>query len=251
MDIDTDTDMDTGTNVDMNMSTDTDTDIDMDMDTDKDMDKDIDMDTDMDMDTDTDTDTDMDMDTDTDTDTDMDMDMDMDIDMVMDTDMDLDLDIKTSSSQNFSRVTYLCCKKTSFFQQVLYVFLLHEDREQGKAHATSVAHFILTQPLLSFVITEAKMFKASVRDSMEQNWQAEIEEKKDENHDKEEEEEEEKAEESQEDAKLLPTIKIKLHCINPRYLIYIYICTIYNMSGRVVSDIQARAQSERLNIRYN
>ena len=86
-----------------------------------------------------------------------------------------------------------------------------------------MAHFILTQPLLSFVITEAKMFKASVRDSMEQNWQAEIEEKKDENHDKEEEEEEEeKAEESQEDAKLLPTIKIKLHCINPRYLIYIY-----------------------------
>ena len=98
------------------------------------------------------------------------------------------------------------------------------------------------------------MFKASVRDSMEQNWQAEIEEKKDENHDKEEEEEEEeKAEESQEDAKLLPTIKIKLHCINPRYLIYIYIYiyTIYNMSGRVVSDIQARAQSERLYIRYN
>ena len=65
------------------------------------------------------------------------------------------------------------------------------------------------------------MFKASVTDSMEQNWQAEVEEKKDESHD-EEEEEEGKAEGSQEDAKLLPTIKIKLHCINPRYLIYMY-----------------------------
>jgi hypothetical protein len=30
-----------------------------------------------------------------------------------------------------------------------------------------------------------------------------------------------------------------------------YICTIYNMSGRVVSDIQTRAEGESLYIRYN
>ena len=29
------------------------------------------------------------------------------------------------------------------------------------------------------------------------------------------------------------------------------ICSIYNMSGRVVSDIQTRAEGERLYIRYN
>ena len=29
------------------------------------------------------------------------------------------------------------------------------------------------------------------------------------------------------------------------------ICTIYNMSGRVVSDIQTRAEGESLYIRYN
>lgn len=96
----------------------------------------------------------------------------------------------------------------------MYVFLLHEDLEQGKAHVTSVAHFILTQPLLSFVITDAKIFKASVRDSIEQNGQAEFQEKSQKNH--EEEEEEEKVEASEDDVKLLPTIKIKLHCINPR-----------------------------------
>ena len=32
---------------------------------------------------------------------------------------------------------------------------------------------------------------------------------------------------------------------------YIVICTIYNMSGRVVSDIQTRAEGESLYIRYN
>jgi hypothetical protein len=30
-----------------------------------------------------------------------------------------------------------------------------------------------------------------------------------------------------------------------------FVSTIYNMSGRVVSDIQTRAQSESLYIRYN
>ena len=33
--------------------------------------------------------------------------------------------------------------------------------------------------------------------------------------------------------------------------IYIYIYTIYNMSGRAISDIQARAEGERLYIRYS
>ena len=30
-----------------------------------------------------------------------------------------------------------------------------------------------------------------------------------------------------------------------------FVCTIYNMSGRVVSDIQTRAEGESLYIRYN
>ena len=63
------------------------------------------------MDTDMDTDTDTDMDTGTN----VDMSTDTDIDMVMDTDMDLD--IKTTSNLNFSRVTYLCCKKLPFFNR--------------------------------------------------------------------------------------------------------------------------------------
>ena len=33
--------------------------------------------------------------------------------------------------------------------------------------------------------------------------------------------------------------------------IYVCICTVYNMSGRVVSDIQTRAEGESLYIRYN
>lgn len=69
---------------------------------------------------------------------------------------------------------------------------------------TSVAHFILTQPLLSFVISEAKMFKASVRDSMDQNGDREGQEQHDEEH------------EDSEEEKPIPTIKIKLHCINPK-----------------------------------
>ena len=32
---------------------------------------------------------------------------------------------------------------------------------------------------------------------------------------------------------------------------YSVVCTIYNMSGRVVSDIQTRAEGESLYIRYN
>jgi hypothetical protein len=34
-------------------------------------------------------------------------------------------------------------------------------------------------------------------------------------------------------------------------VLYHIICTIYNMSGRVVSDIQTRAEGESLYIRYN
>ena len=30
-----------------------------------------------------------------------------------------------------------------------------------------------------------------------------------------------------------------------------FVCTVYNMSGRVVSDIQTRAEGESLYIRYN
>ncbi|CAB4043641.1 Hypothetical predicted protein, partial [Paramuricea clavata] len=86
--------------------------------------------------------------------------------------------------------------------EVLYVFLLHQNVEEGKAHVTSVAHFILTQPLLSFVISEAKMFKASVRDSMDQNGDREGHEQDDGGH-----------EDGEEDK--IPTIRIKLHCINP------------------------------------
>ena len=41
-------------------------------------------------------------------------------------------------------------------------------------------------------------------------------------------------------------IKLVLQCYND-YLI----STIYNMSGRVVSDIQTRAEGESLYIRYN
>jgi hypothetical protein len=32
---------------------------------------------------------------------------------------------------------------------------------------------------------------------------------------------------------------------------YIYICNVYNIRGRVVSDIQTRAEGESLYIRYN
>ena len=76
---------------------------------------------------------------------------------------------------------------------------------------TSVANFQLTQPLLSFVITETKMFKASMRDSMDQDGGA------DENEKSEDDQENEESEGSRGDeGKLLPTIKIKLHCINPK-----------------------------------
>ena len=84
------------------------------------------------------------------------------------------------------------------------MFLLHQNVEEGKAHVTSVAHFVLTQPLLSFVISEAKSFKASVRDSMDQNGDREEHEQDDEGHD------------DNDEAKPIPTIRIKLHCINPK-----------------------------------
>ena len=48
--------------------------------------------------------------------------------------------------------------------------------------------------------------------------------------------------------------KNMLHTYNNNILIITYfafICTIYNMSGRVVSDIQTRAEGESLYIRYN
>jgi hypothetical protein len=42
-------------------------------------------------------------------------------------------------------------------------------------------------------------------------------------------------------------IKQILYCID----FHCIVCTIYNMSGRVVSDIQTRAEGESLYIRYN
>lgn len=44
-------------------------------------------------------------------------------------------------------------------KKVLYVFMFHQDIEEGQAHVTSVAEFLLTQPLLSFVIGQVKLFK--------------------------------------------------------------------------------------------
>ena len=91
------------------------------------------------------------------------------------------------------------------------MFLLHEDLEEGKAHVTSVAHFMLTQPLLSFVITEAKLFKTSVRDSMDQNGEPQQQDDEEEKQ-----ETEERVEASEDDVKPVPTIKIKLHCIHTK-----------------------------------
>ena len=86
------------------------------------------------------------------------------------------------------------------------MFLLYQNIDEGNAHVTSVAQFILTQPLLSFVISEAKMFKALLRDSMDQNV------------DEEGHEEDDEGREDSEEAKPIPTIRIKLHCINPKYV---------------------------------
>jgi hypothetical protein len=43
------------------------------------------------------------------------------------------------------------------------------------------------------------------------------------------------------------TFETMVHCPSDETVI----CTIYNMSGRVVSDIQTRAEGESLYIRYN
>ena len=37
--------------------------------------------------------------------------------------------------------------------------MLHQDAEEGRAHVTSLSEFLLTQPLLSFVIAKAKLYK--------------------------------------------------------------------------------------------
>lgn len=37
--------------------------------------------------------------------------------------------------------------------------MFHQDYEEGQAHVTSVAEFRLTQPLLSFVVGQVKLFK--------------------------------------------------------------------------------------------
>lgn len=39
------------------------------------------------------------------------------------------------------------------------MFMFHQDFDEGHAHVTSVAEFLLTQPLLSFVIGQVKLFK--------------------------------------------------------------------------------------------
>ncbi|EDO30420.1 predicted protein, partial [Nematostella vectensis] len=44
-------------------------------------------------------------------------------------------------------------------RKVLYILLVHQDREAGRAHISSITDFQLTQPLLSFMITKAKLFK--------------------------------------------------------------------------------------------
>ena len=51
-------------------------------------------------------------------------------------------------------------------------------------------------------------------------------------------------------------IKNNLLAVNAEYSYratysYSYTCNVYNMSGRVVSDIQTRAEGESLYIRYN
>ena len=48
--------------------------------------------------------------------------------------------------------------------QVLYVLLLHQNLAEGRAHFTSVSEFPLNQPVLSFVVTEAKSFRVGQRD---------------------------------------------------------------------------------------
>jgi hypothetical protein len=43
-----------------------------------------------------------------------------------------------------------------------------------------------------------------------------------------------------------------LHVLSPLSLcMFPFLCTIYNIRGRVVSDIQTRAEGESLYIRYN
>ena len=42
--------------------------------------------------------------------------------------------------------------------------MIHQNREEGLAHFTSVSEFLLTQPLLSFVVRKAKMFKMRLHD---------------------------------------------------------------------------------------
>ncbi|XP_078367719.1 enhancer of mRNA-decapping protein 4-like isoform X2 [Oculina patagonica] len=44
-------------------------------------------------------------------------------------------------------------------KKVIYVLMFHQDFEEGHAHVTSVAEFRLTQPLLSFVVGQVKLFK--------------------------------------------------------------------------------------------
>ena len=48
---------------------------------------------------------------------------------------------------------------SDFYYQVLYVFMFHQDFEEGQAHVTSVAEFLLSQPLLSFVVCQVKRFR--------------------------------------------------------------------------------------------
>ncbi|XP_078363915.1 enhancer of mRNA-decapping protein 4-like [Oculina patagonica] len=54
-------------------------------------------------------------------------------------------------------------------KKVIYVLMFHQDFEEGHAHVTSVAEFRLTQPLLSFVVGQVKLFK--LKSHREQNGQ--------------------------------------------------------------------------------
>ena len=53
----------------------------------------------------------------------------------------------------------LNCSSLPTCYQVLYVFMFHQDFDEGQAHVTSAAEFLLTQPLLSFVVGQVKLFK--------------------------------------------------------------------------------------------
>lgn len=49
--------------------------------------------------------------------------------------------------------------------------MFHQDLDKGQAHVTSVAEFLLTQPLLSFVVGQVKLFKLKSHGDGQENGQ--------------------------------------------------------------------------------